>query len=106
MPYEPNYNDPSQLPTAEELLIKVEYSNLERFILHHLGFQYDIPAKEECLELKQYSIDGELSQDELDDFDVLSKAKRKASWRLRLILQVLCQRKLIKPGTYLINIDW
>lgn len=101
-----NHDDPSQLPLSKQIVFKVQCFNLERFIKHHLGFIYEIADKEETRGWRRYSIDGELTQSLENDWVELVEAKDKPSYSLYLILQVLCHRKVIEPGEYMVEIDW
>ena len=101
-------NKPS-LKTKRVSYLKVSYREIERFICKVYGIpHYNIVATEEWSNDSQHRVraeKGELDQWDLEKLDKV-KSGREPSFSFRAVMTDLCNRDLIEPGDYLIDVSW
>lgn len=87
-------------------LFEIDDIELNRFIKKEYGKDFSFAADQEAPRDSQhrFSVNGDL-----DSFDQASIEKFKKtgnfSYLSRILLDDLCQRKILESGTYLINVD-
>lgn len=88
-------------------MFEVDYKDLEKFIQDHANQEYDIVSGQECGNSSsiQIRVDGELDKYDVEMWSRFKKTGR-GSCLLVVILNALCNDKLILPGQYLINVCW
>ena len=96
---------------SKEVIIKCDYTDLEKVILDHYGHDYDIMPMEE-VGSSQYSAvyKRTVSKGELDEYDMtdiwdLERGERR-QFTLNSILTDLCNKGIIDAGEYYIDVNW
>lgn len=101
------------LKYKSETIFTVDYNDLEDFINDHYGLQggrkgFCYQAVEEIGNDTQKRF--RVCKEELDDWDVEKlntlKEKGHADYCTRIVLVDLCNKDLIEPGTYLIEMSY
>ena len=98
-----------ELKAQRRDIFDVYYSDLERFIQHVYGIEYEILCGEECSNgtSKHYTLKKDEKIDSYDqrDFDKFLAGKS-VSFVLRTLMTDMCNRGLIEPGTYYVDCSW
>jgi len=85
-------------------IIKVDYSEVEKAINEHYGFNdYSLASAEEISNgvSLEWDIDGEV-----DDYAAKEVANRTESYYTRAYMNDLARQGIIPTGTYLIDVSW
>jgi hypothetical protein len=111
-----------KLECETKKIIKVDYSDLERYILYHgrsvgINFkqvknygndemrdEYEIVAEEEWNNYSSQEITVE--KGDVGDNKMIELASGKLQWNIRSILTLFANNNLLEEGEYLINIYW
>lgn len=92
------------LKYTQEVLICVEYRDLERFILEETGHEYEVIANEEFKNdsVQRYRVEAFKSS----DWEEFKSTGEQKLFRLRDILNGLCAEDKIPAGKYLVSVCW
>lgn len=91
-----------------ETVHSVDYNDLEIFIREETGREdFEILSDLECSNdtALRYSITGEISEYDLQDF-IAFRAGKPKQYMTRRIMECLCANGKLSSGTYVINISW
>lgn len=96
------------LKSVKEAVFTVEYSDFDDFVSHEYGRQYNCCAMGEfnndsCY---KYFVEKDLSDPHIQEDLDAAREKGVFSVSIPTILTDLCNRNLIEPGTYLIEVCW
>jgi hypothetical protein len=88
---------------------QIEYHDLDKFIQAVYGIRYF-----SCVAVEEWSNDSKhqihVEKEELQkwDLDKIEEVKfgKEPSYSLRAVMTDMCNRGLIEPGSYLINVCW
>jgi len=91
-----------------ETVIKVDYSDLEEFILNETGHAYDIVPNEEWGNDEQHRIvlDGQLDEWDLQRWNDFKNSVEEKRYGTRCLMNGLCAEGKLVAGIYLINVSW
>jgi hypothetical protein len=95
------------LLVSEELTLKVDYNDLSEYIKHIYGKEFDIIDDQEKGNdsLCDVRVTGKLDKYAKDSLEKWLKTGRH-SYLLSAVMNDLCDKKLIKPGYYVVYISW
>jgi hypothetical protein len=99
---------------TERVVISCEYREIEKLIDKYYGEKCGFKERFEipCLEQKGNDEDWEVDVDKREIYESDKKylkpddKGRYRQWSTRTFLNDLCNRDIIKPGSYLISISW
>lgn len=96
------------LKCTTETVIKVEYSDLEKFITERTGHSYEIVPNEEWSndEEHRFVVTGKLVGYQQKDWDAFKSTGVEYQYRLHTILDGLCADGHLAAGIYLISVSW
>jgi len=98
-----------KLKCTTETIIRVEYSDLDKFIQEITGQKdYEcVPSEEWGNDSShRFTVDGDLSKFDLKDWNKFKAGGEDHSYKLRLILDGMCADKHIPAGIYLVRVCW
>lgn len=96
------------LKCVTETVIKVDYSDLEKFITERTGHSYEIVPNEEWSndEQHRFDIDGQLSECELKDWNAFKAIGKSKMYLTQTLINGLCADGHLAAGIYLISVSW
>ena len=92
-------------------IISTNYNELEALIKKEYNQAYEIMPSEEvgssqyAATYTQHVKKGELSDYDVEKFDVF-KSTGKGNFILSVILQDMCNKDILEPGEYIIDVNW
>ncbi len=99
-----------KLKTEQKITFHVDYYDLEEFINHHYSpsidfcFPADVESANDTSHTFELTFGDELSEWDLKKIEKFKQGK--GSYVTATLLQDLCNRGLIDPGSYVINVCW
>ncbi len=101
------------LKCEEEIVFKVGYSDLERYIQQLTGKRIEIPAILECGNDTDHDIEVGHHPDWMDEEDkkeaeafLFGDAKDVPTYHLQDLMETMCLHGMLKKGTYIIRVSW
>lgn len=91
----------------KETVIKCSCSEIEDLIEKHYEVFYETQAAEEAdsSTIKEFSIDGKLSEWELRDLEGIIAGKWQ-NWCTKAFMNKLCADGHLETGTYIVDFGW
>ena len=98
-----------ELKVNKKTVLKVDYNDLESFILDVYGVEYEIAPNEECSNgtNERYVIDKEeIREYDRNNLIHWQYGNCNPSFILRTIMIDLCNNDKIEAGEYIVNVSW
>lgn len=101
------------LKCTEEIVFKVDYGDLERYIQELTGKSIEIPAILECGNDTDHDITvgdhpewlSAKDKKEAEDF-LFGDAKDIRNYSLNHLMETMCLHGMLKKGNYIISVSW
>ncbi len=93
----------------KKVVIEVDYSELDELIEKQYGRKYECVAYEEWSNYESHSFD--VQKEKLDDYDKekidnWNSKNGSGMYMTTIFLNDMCNRGVIEPGEYLVNVYW
>lgn len=100
---------PTTLTCSKEVMVTVEYGDLEEFITKVYGLkEWSFVADQECGNDSQHSfdVDGKVEEYDLEEIKEFQEKKVQSQFLTPVLLNDCCAKGLIEKGEYLIRVCW